>query len=279
MNVTTRDAGSLALAPLAALFEASFEGYLIPIRVPPAQLATRVRSEQIDLARSLIMMRDGTPQGLCLLARRGGTARVAAMGLVREARGTGMGRALMDAAIAAARAWGADRLRLEVFERNEAARRLYERAGFQVLRRLAGWERTPRAAESTMALTAMHAGQLARALSAEPEREWPWQLTPESLISTNETLVPYALGTPAQAWAMVDASAPETLSLRMLFVSPEARRHGWGRRMVDALQALHPGRRLYVPPLVPEDFALPVLPNLGFTRTGLDQLEMERRLT
>ena len=47
-----------------------------------------------------------------------------------EARGSGLGRALLDAAIARARERGCARIELDVNERNEAARKLYESAGF-----------------------------------------------------------------------------------------------------------------------------------------------------
>lgn len=47
-----------------------------------------------------------------------------------EARGTGLGRALVDAAVARARERGCVRMELDVNERNQAARRLYESAGF-----------------------------------------------------------------------------------------------------------------------------------------------------
>ncbi|HUK44753.1 MAG TPA: GNAT family N-acetyltransferase [Gaiellaceae bacterium] len=47
-------------------------------------------------------------------------------------QGRGVGRALIDAAIAEARRRGARRLTLRVFSPNEPARRLYESAGFVV---------------------------------------------------------------------------------------------------------------------------------------------------
>jgi len=46
------------------------------------------------------------------------------------ARGRGVGRLLLDEAIAAARARGARRMVLDTIERMEGARRLYERTGF-----------------------------------------------------------------------------------------------------------------------------------------------------
>jgi ribosomal protein S18 acetylase RimI-like enzyme len=49
-----------------------------------------------------------------------------------ERQGRGIGRALMEAAIAEARRRGARRLTLRVFSPNERARRLYESVGFVV---------------------------------------------------------------------------------------------------------------------------------------------------
>lgn len=52
------------------------------------------------------------------------------MGMLPEVRGQGLGRRLADAAIAAARSRGVERIELEVFAHNTRAIRLYERLGF-----------------------------------------------------------------------------------------------------------------------------------------------------
>ena len=54
-------------------------------------------------------------------------------------RGAGIGRALLHAAIARARAWSIDQLHLSVSETAPVARRMYETAGFRV------WGTEPRA--------------------------------------------------------------------------------------------------------------------------------------
>ncbi|MFC8722488.1 GNAT family N-acetyltransferase [Kitasatospora sp. NPDC057198] len=55
------------------------------------------------------------------------------LGVLPEARGRRIGEALLAAACEAARADGARRMTLRVLARNAPARRLYERAGFEVL--------------------------------------------------------------------------------------------------------------------------------------------------
>jgi GNAT superfamily N-acetyltransferase len=53
------------------------------------------------------------------------------MYLRREQRGRGLGRRLLDTALAHARRSGAKRIRLDTTERMEAARALYEQYGFE----------------------------------------------------------------------------------------------------------------------------------------------------
>ncbi|GGQ49977.1 GNAT family N-acetyltransferase [Kitasatospora griseola] len=55
------------------------------------------------------------------------------LGVLPQARGRGLGDALITAACDAARAVGARRMTLRVLGHNTPARRLYERNGFQVL--------------------------------------------------------------------------------------------------------------------------------------------------
>lgn len=72
------------------------------------------------------------PVGALLLAPRPAVdgMEVLLMGLAPEARGQGLGRAVLDAAFARAHAAGARRLLLSVDTTNTPARRLYARAGF-----------------------------------------------------------------------------------------------------------------------------------------------------
>lgn len=79
---------------------------------------------------------DAPPAGVCQLRYRDGLWRAGLDCLLEDlfvedhARGAGLGRALVQAAIAAARARGARRMELDVNERNAAAIALYESFGF-----------------------------------------------------------------------------------------------------------------------------------------------------
>ncbi len=76
---------------------------------------------------------DGRIVGEASLFEREGRATLG-MFLAKAWRGRGLGRALLERAIAEARRAGIPAIELEVFPHNEAARRLYESAGFRQTR-------------------------------------------------------------------------------------------------------------------------------------------------
>jgi len=79
-----------------------------------------------------LLMLDDLPDEVTALPQ----AFIAYMAVEPEFRGRGAGRALLAAAEAGARERGLPHLTLMVTEENDAARRLYERDGFQTERRL-----------------------------------------------------------------------------------------------------------------------------------------------
>lgn len=274
MTISIHGAGQLSLEELSDLFTAGFEAYLVPIAQPPEALAARVRAEQIDLHASSVALVHGQRAGLCLLAVRGRRVRVAAMGVTAAHRGRGVGRALLDAAVGAARAAGARVLLLEVIGQNTAAVALYESAGFTRARRLVGRTRAGFDAVAAPEHRVTDVEELARALMAEPDLPWPWQMEPASMASLSGFEV-HALG--PDAFACVRPS-PEKLVLRHLVVRPPARRQGLARRLLGSIQARHPQASWEIPPIVPEDIGAPALDALGFGQAETFQLEMERRL-
>ena len=91
-------------------------------RYPNAAVFVAERSDRVLIGR-LSLARDTHPA----------SAHVADLGLMvaKDARRSGVGRALLDAAVDWARASGVRKLELHVFPWNEPAIRLYERYGFE----------------------------------------------------------------------------------------------------------------------------------------------------
>jgi RimJ/RimL family protein N-acetyltransferase len=129
-------ASSFALDALADIFTRSFEQYFYPGTTSAEILAQRVRVEQIDLHRSLVMLVDDQPAGQALLARRGDHTWCGGFGVILALRGRGLSHQLAMAMLEQARQAGARRFSLEVLTRNERAIKTYIRLGLQIRRDL-----------------------------------------------------------------------------------------------------------------------------------------------
>jgi RimJ/RimL family protein N-acetyltransferase len=121
---------------LAAIDRATWSWLSSPLPPPAADAA--FFNERTKPGDVLVAVADGRVVGYVKVARWNqleSTDHVRMiLGLVVDptVRRRGIGRALVDAAVERARGQGARRLRLHVFGPNEAARRLYESAGFAV---------------------------------------------------------------------------------------------------------------------------------------------------
>ena len=121
--------------PLATLDRAAWTPFSSP---GPLEDGQPFLDERTDPGDVLLAVEDGEVAGYVRLNRASRFASsdhvLAVNGIaVDPARqGRGVGRALIDAAIAEARRRGARRLTLRVFSPNDRARRLYESAGFVV---------------------------------------------------------------------------------------------------------------------------------------------------
>lgn len=223
--MTFAPADSLPLDDLASLFNAGYEGYVVPFRVEPEQLMTWVEAWHIDLRRSRI----APGEGVVLLGVRGRSGWVGGLGVVPAARRRGVGRALMEAVLAEAPA----DVTLEVIEQNEPAIRLYESLRFERTRVLELWS-----------LDAEVAPTEARQADPAPvgERDLPWQRADASLRPGYQRLEvdggAAAIRGNGGVVSLLQLRADTPEAARALVAA--ARGRGTGLRFVNAPQG-HPG--------------------------------------
>lgn len=279
----SRPVAEFTSAEVAEAVTRSFEGYLVSIRFTPEAYERRFRNEHLDPYASRVYVRDGALVGIMLVARRGGTRRVAAMAFVPEVRGQGLGRRALSEVIAEARSQGERTVVLEVIDGNAPAMALYTGAGFRPLRRLVGYRWEPLGSEAD-ALTEIDPLEVARAASHEGEENLPWMLSAETLAGAVPPLRAYCLKDgprdrlEGRAFALTGDPKAENLTLNALVVPRAHRRQGWGSRLLNALAALHPGRPWLISPVVPEDLAPGFFTRPGWARNAISQWEMRLEL-
>lgn len=270
LTSTFLPAAELPYRELAPLFERSFAEYIVPIRATPSGTEARNRIEHVDLFASQIALHGHAPVGLALIARRGRTSRVAAMGVIPEARGTGVARQLLARVIDDARLRGDRSLILECIASNERALRLYRGAGFVVTRQLVGYRAGGLVAEPARVVE-IDPAELGRRLARHDDGTLSWQLAPETLCG---------LTAPARGWTIdgtavaVGSVLESEVALRAVFTPPEQRRRGHASRLLRGLAAAFAPLRLAMVPIVPERLGAELAVALGAARHELSQVEM-----
>jgi GNAT superfamily N-acetyltransferase len=139
VSIELRPARSLSLAERVALFNAAYEDYVLPYRLDEAVLEWMIDWFDLDVEASRVALRDGEPVGFGNLGLRGDQAWIGGVGVVTSARRQGMGELLMQALHDEAAARGVKQVWLEVIEQNDAAYRLYEKLGYDLVRWVEVW--------------------------------------------------------------------------------------------------------------------------------------------
>lgn len=251
-----------------------FVGYFVEIAFDLNMLLHMVSFDGISMADSRVVMRNGEPIGIAMIARRGWAERLAGMAIVEEARAKGAGTWLMEHLINEARGRGSRMMELEVIEVNDPAIKLYQGCGFQIVRKLESWQISEPEGQSLSDLKEVDIQSAARYVTMHGLENLPWQLTGESLVQ---------LGPPNCAFraenAMIVITDPERpqIAVRSLVVKPESRSQGQAKRLLQAVMAAYPGKVWSVPALCPEE-AGGFFQKLGFKQGKLSQLQMRRNL-
>jgi GNAT superfamily N-acetyltransferase len=271
MDLDTKPASDYPLPDLTQLLNQSFEKYLVPIAFNLNQFLTMIRRDSVDLAASRVLIYDDQLVGIALIARRGWTSRLAAMGIVQSMRGKRAGSWFMERLIEEARERGDHELLLEVIEQNEYAVRLYQSCGFQTVRRLIGFQCAQVDETSTLPLEEIDLLSAGHFISQYGLSDLPWQLAGETIAH----LTPPACAYQSDG-ACVVISNPEVehVVIWSVVVQPEARGKHLGGELIKAVMAKYPHKTWHVSAILPEELGY-IYERLGFQKESLSQWQMK----
>jgi len=218
-----RSARALPPAERAELFNAGYEGYLIPFQVDVATLEFMDDAFDLDLDASRIAFRDGEPVGLGNLGVRGEDAWIGGVGVVSAARRSGVGEALMRALHEQARDRGVRCVWLEVIFENTGAFALYEKLGYRTVRDVAVWSLPTLDDDGSAAREVSAAEAQARIRELGGTRE-PWQRADGTIANygnarglvTDNGAALFRVGGVVQLLQMAGDAEPLLRSLRTL---------------------------------------------------------------
>jgi len=270
MPLTLTPASQFTIPQLADLLTRGFEGYLIPIHIDEAALLTMLRRDGVDLTESRVLIKEGEPIGVALIARRGWTSRLAAMGIVPHARGGGVGKWAMQNLIEQARARGEKTMVLEVIEQNAAAVKLYEKAGFKIMRRLLGYKLENPQVESDDELTEIDIRELARLVAYHGLKDLPWQLSGSTIMQHTPPSRAFRMN---DAYCLISNPQAEHVAIWSVLVKAGSRGAGLSPVMMRALFARFPNKTWHVPALYPEEICA-VFDQIGMKREDISQWQM-----
>lgn len=263
---------------LHAAFEAAFADYLIgPFTLAPDQWPAFLARQAVDLASSRVALgAQGAVAAFALIAWRDAQqARLATMGALPAARGSGAAAALLDESIERLGDAGVVRLELEVFAQNERALRLYRSRGFDVVEALHGYTLEAVASDGTNPAPREVDRATAMAWLHETMRriELPLQVTPACLAGSAAPLV---------AWQSDDAQCifhGGDGSVRVASLVDRDPAQAGARSLLQAMARRFAGQAIQVPALQCPGVGGAALRALGARVQPLHQLWMVRPLT
>jgi len=275
MILDVKPASDYTLPDLTQLLNLSFENYPVPITFSLSQFLTMLRKDSVDLSASRVLLADDELIGIALIARRGWTSRLAAMGVIKSMRVKGAGSWLMDKLIQEARERKDHDMVLEVIEQNEHAVRLYQKCGFQTIRRLIGLIRKDAKESKQDSLEAIDLRDAGGLISQYGLSDLPWQLAGETIAHMNPPVRAYR-----NEEALMVTSDPDAghVMIWSLLVEPHMRGHDRGVNMLKRVIANHTGKTWHVPTIFPEEFGK-LFERAGFEREELTQWQMRLMLS
>lgn len=271
MDLVTKSVLEHGIENTVNLIDRGFADYFVKRNFDLVTVMDRVHYDGVDLAKSRVVLLDGEPVGVALIAQRGWSRRLAAMAIIPQVRSRGIGKWLMANLIGEAKSKNDRRMVLEVIEMNQPAVNLYRSSGFHIIRRLVSY------ASPSIDLGANYEEfeevdirDVAGMVIAHAIPDLPWQLSGESLVQLSP---PYQAFRLDQAFIVLSDLSKQQVAIRAMLVTPESRGQGQARNILSTLMKLHPDKEWQVPPICPEEIGY-FFEKVGFEKQPLSQLQM-----
>ncbi len=275
MNFELKLASDYSIPDLVEILNRGFENYFVPIAFNVTTFLNMVRKDGTDLTSSRLLLSDGVEAGIALIARRGWTSRLAAMGIAKEYRGLGAGSWFMRRLIDEACERGDREMVLEVIEQNEPAVRLYQKHGFEIVRRLVSYIRKDAIEETVHKLSEMDLREAGRLISRYGLQDLPWQLSGESIAQLNPPVRAYSSG---QVCIVISNPEANDVVIWSLLAEPTVPENGLALGTLKSVIAAYPGKTWHVTALLPEELGK-VYERAGFIKEELSQWQMKLKLS
>jgi hypothetical protein len=160
---------------------------------------------------------------------------------------------------------------LEVIEKNEAAVRLYEKQGFQKIRRLIGLINQDAKQDAGTELQEIDLREMGRLILQHGLSDLPWQLSGETIALLGPPARAYQRG---QAYIAISDPTMEHVLIWSLLFEADARGNDRAVELLKIVMANHAGKTWHVPAILPEEFGS-VFRQAGFQREEISQWQMK----
>jgi ribosomal protein S18 acetylase RimI-like enzyme len=274
MTLQLKPASEFPLSQLADLMTRSFEGYFVPINITESALLSMLKRDSIDLTSSRVMMNENEPVGIALIARRGWTSRLAAMGILSEGRNQSLGTQTMQKLIEEAKERQDKEMILEVIEQNTAGVKLYEKVGFKKVRRLVGYKIENPQVESNEELKEIDIRELARLVTYHGLKDLPWQLSGTTIMQHTPPSRAFKLN---DAYCLISNPDANDIVIWSVLVKSRSRGAGLSNVMIKTLFKKFQNKIWHVPAIFPEDMSF-IFEQVGMQRENISQWQMSLNL-
>lgn len=269
-------AHEVPLADQARLNNEAFAGYVggwTDLEV--AAIARLLSSQGAELYYSRFVRAGGDLVGFGYISRTANILRLAGMGVVPAARGSGAADFLIEHLVAEGQERGDEAMVLELIEQNPRAHVLYRRHQFAEIDRLFGWRRAATAGNTNpMPVTEIPLLDALLMRSAHEYPQLPWQV---SRHAWSKAAVAHAFASGSACVMIGDVTAKPVRVLGFLSDAPQMQWEAL-RAILGTIIAHHPEAEFFAPAIFPSGYGEQIFEQLGFEREPISQFLMRRDL-